>query len=126
MHIFMSVWKNECLLFSVIKVSRTILQFHGAPDERFTPLRPWKQIHLLQVRKKSSSFSMVGLDHLLFSCFVDLMLDQSSYRRSARIKQTILLYSQQQSDLIEGGKLPNPLQKDRRKVKVFLQVRPSK
>lgn len=126
MHIFMSVWKNEHLLFSLIKVWRTILQVHGAPDERFTPLQPWKQTHLLQVRKKSSLFSMVGLNHLLFCRFVDLMLGQSSYRISARIKQTNLLYSQQQRDLIEGGKLPNPLRKDRRKVKVFLQVRPSK
>lgn len=78
MHIFMSVWKNEHLLFSLIKDSQTILQFHGAPDERFTPLQPWKEIHLLQVRKKSSLFSMVGLNHLLFSCFVDVMFNSSN------------------------------------------------
>lgn len=54
MHIFMSICKNEHALFGLIKVLPTILQFHGAPEERLTPLQSWKQIPPLQVRKTSS------------------------------------------------------------------------
>lgn len=55
---------------------------------------------------------MGGLHHLL--------------AMSPRVKQTVLLDSQQESDLIGGGKAQNPLLKDRKKVQAFLQVRPSK
>lgn len=70
---------------------------------------------------------MVGLNHLLFNSFVGLIFNSlTNLAISPRIKETILLYSHQEGDLIEKGKVQNPLLKDRRKVQVFLQVSTSK